>query len=822
MINSELATKRNSDKRKRRFRDSRRSSMETLELFLRDKAPLVITVFLTVVCLLLVYVLLRALTGEPTQEEKRTAMMHDSVVVPGYLPDMAEVVVWGQGGAGVFIDPTKLNAKNQEEYTLGYKEFAFNQFVSDRISIRRTLPDVRHRKCTQYSPDSLPLLVASVIIVFHNEPWTTLMRTVYSVIDRSPPSLLKEIILLDNGSTRSSLKFPILERYLQPLGKVRVIRLQDRLGLAQGLTLGVREMSGDVAVFLPPHCEATEGWLPPLLGLVAQNTTRVAVPVIDVIRHDTFEYLKPDENVQTVRSFTWDLMAKTRQFQNETESPTSSFPCPAVIDGIFAIAKDFLLSMGGFNEHFYGSDVMFLDLSFKTWLCAGSIHVVPCSHVGHVYPRLESQVYQFTDETLIKERLLLARLWMEEYSIFVEEHMAAYQYVSRSWDSRHKTTARNSCHSFGWFLQNVEPTLLPNGTISRRGKLTQIVPDETVLTVNSRGGSIVVEDWYKRPTSIWYLMTSGQLVTNTSMCLAAREKLTYKPKTHVTDNSKPLLVGSTYKFLRKKSHLNTNPVNYVDKKSERVINPLITNSEEYNFNPVEPESSRKQTGNRQTLNPLLFRGKGSEQGAKSSGFNQNTLQDGESLHKFSIGRNILQYKAPTSETLERTKRQLSRENLARLEVPQLLLDDSAPGIAPVTLPFNAPVNAPVDAPANVPVYTPANAPVNTLVDAPANAPVNTLADAPANAPANAPVNAAAPLRIFHVPHSDVDAVSDVHFLPCQSVSSAKDSWSFIQDGFLRHDPTGLCLTAYRSFTGTRVLKLLGCVDDHISQVWQFV
>ena len=102
----------------------------------------------------------------------------------------------GEMGKAVQI-PADQEAKQQELFKLNQ----FNLMASDMISLNRSLKDVRLEGCqSKKYPKFLP--DTSIVIVFHNEAWSTLLRTVWSVINRSPKTLLKEIILVDDASER--------------------------------------------------------------------------------------------------------------------------------------------------------------------------------------------------------------------------------------------------------------------------------------------------------------------------------------------------------------------------------------------------------------------------------------------------------------------------------------------------------------------------------------------------------------------------------------------------------------------------------------------
>lgn len=150
----------------------------------------------------------------------------------------------GEGGQPHFLRQDQQNDADQSE-----SEYGMNVACSDDISLDRTILDTRLEECKHWDyPDNLPS--TSVIIVFHNEGWSVLLRTVHSVLNRTPKYLLKEILLVDDFSDKENLKSD-LESYIEQFnGKVRLIRNTEREGLIRTRSRGAQEATGEVIVFL--------------------------------------------------------------------------------------------------------------------------------------------------------------------------------------------------------------------------------------------------------------------------------------------------------------------------------------------------------------------------------------------------------------------------------------------------------------------------------------------------------------------------------------------------------------------------------------------
>ncbi|PXF39434.1 Polypeptide N-acetylgalactosaminyltransferase 1 [Gracilariopsis chorda] len=195
--------------------------------------------------------------------------------------------------------PLDFSAQTAEEKQKAHTNCSFNRLRSDSLPLDRRISDVRPKLCKKgwFYENTAKLPTTSVVIVFYNEPLSTLLRSIHSVLNRTPQRLLKEIILVDDGSDDNApwlLEGGELDYHLDLLPKIMIARLKGRNGLMAARNSGASLASGDTITFLDSHVEVGPGWIQPLLGRIAEGLRegidRVVVPSIDSIDADSFEY----------------------------------------------------------------------------------------------------------------------------------------------------------------------------------------------------------------------------------------------------------------------------------------------------------------------------------------------------------------------------------------------------------------------------------------------------------------------------------------------------------------------------------------------------
>lgn len=134
-------------------------------------------------------------------------------------------------------------------------------------------------RCEKENYPVKDLPTVSIIICFFNEHIVTLLRSIKSVLDRTPAHLLTEIILVDDFSDLEDLKAKLdSEIEVMNADKIRIIRNSKREGLIRSRVYGARRAKGDILLFLDSHIEANVGYIEPLLYRIKDDRQVLAIP----------------------------------------------------------------------------------------------------------------------------------------------------------------------------------------------------------------------------------------------------------------------------------------------------------------------------------------------------------------------------------------------------------------------------------------------------------------------------------------------------------------------------------------------------------------
>lgn len=399
----------------------------------------------------------------------------------------------GENGQAIQINKKALSEDERRKYDIGWQANAFNEYASSSMSVHRTLPDARDHECRElkYRQD---LPDTSVIIIFHNEAWKALLRTVHSVLDRSPPHLIKEIILVDDFSSHDHLKQQLVD-YMAQLGKVKILRAKKREGLIRARLMGAAAATGQVLTYLDSHCECTLGWLEPLLDRIAENKSNVVTPVIDVVDDTTLQYKFGSARSTNLGGFDWSLQfnwhAIPERVLKNRKSEVEPLESPTMAGGLFSISREYFEYLGSYDPgmEIWGGEN--LEMSFRVWMCGGRLEIVLCSHVGHIF-RSRSPYTWSVSNALRKNSVRLALVWMDDFSKYYFDktgyNLGEYGDIT----PRKKLREKLQCKSFDWFLENIYPELFIPGESLAAGQIRSKVE-------NSGGKSVCVDAAANRP-----------------------------------------------------------------------------------------------------------------------------------------------------------------------------------------------------------------------------------------------------------------------------------------------------------------------------------
>ncbi|XP_072767780.1 putative polypeptide N-acetylgalactosaminyltransferase 9 isoform X2 [Anoplolepis gracilipes] len=404
------------------------------------------------------------------------------------IPRDPDAVAPGEMGRPVIL-PTNMSAQTKKLVDDGWLNNAFNQYASDLISVHRSLPDPRDQWCKEPGRYFKDLPPTAVIICFHNEAWSVLLRTVHSVLDRSPENLIQEIILVDDFSDMPHLKRQ-LEDYMMNYPKVRIIRANKREGLIRARLLGAAAAKAPVLTYLDSHCECTEGWLEPLLDRIARDPTTVVCPVIDVIDDTTLEYHWRDSGGVNVGGFDWNLQfnwhAVPEREKKRHKNPAEPVWSPTMAGGLFSIDRLFFERIGTYDSGFdiWGGEN--LELSFKTWMCGGTLEIVPCSHVGHIFRKRSPYKWRSGVNVLKRNSIRLSEVWLDEYAKYYYQRIGHDKGNYGDVSERKTLRKKLGCKSFKWYLDNIYPELFIPGEAVASGEIRQIASE---ICIDSPGKS---------------------------------------------------------------------------------------------------------------------------------------------------------------------------------------------------------------------------------------------------------------------------------------------------------------------------------------------
>lgn len=214
-------------------------------------------------------------------------------------------------------------------------------------------------------------LISIIIANYNGEDF--LPTCLNSVIKSSYTNL--EILLIDDGSNDNSLN--ILEDFKKRDKRVRVIKNKKNIGAAASRNVGIRQVKGDIVIFLDNDTEVELDWIDEMIRTLNSDETIGAcqAKLLDFKKRSIIQ----NAGVLLWAQTGWGLPFWQWEKNGKEHSDTKEI---IAISAALAVKKDVLEKVGGFDED-EAVVTEDLDFSWRIWLAGYRIVLAPFSCVYH-------------------------------------------------------------------------------------------------------------------------------------------------------------------------------------------------------------------------------------------------------------------------------------------------------------------------------------------------------------------------------------------------------------------------------------------------------
>ncbi|CAG5117618.1 unnamed protein product [Candidula unifasciata] len=428
----------------------------------------------------------------------------------------------GYGGAGVHINRSLLTEREKIIYDNGLKTYLANQLASEKTPLRRNLA-LKMPECENITYDTASLPTAGIVLIFVDEMWSALMRTIYSILDAGPEELISEIILVDDASQRDHLGKP-LDDYIRIFaGKVKVVRLPERKGLIAARLVGFEHVTGEAVIYLDAHCEVDKGWLQPLLYRIKQDESVIAIPHVNELRWDTFEYKSAQNKESYACGFEFEMKynwikiphidgVKRKSHADPVATPTHTGCC-------FATYKRNFERLGKYDPGLEVWGCENLELSFKAWMCGGRLEIIPCSHIGHMFRPTFPYTFPGKPWAIERNCLRVAEVWMDQYKVFYQHRLSRIQNDIHIGDVSEMKALREKlkCRSFDWYVKEIYPDVdIPINTTAI-GRINNVQNPNRCIEAEF---NVFITECYPAKQEQYFYLTREKQIRRDGFCLS--------------------------------------------------------------------------------------------------------------------------------------------------------------------------------------------------------------------------------------------------------------------------------------------------------------